>query len=388
MALYVYNTKQQSLNAEKLAELLSFSSNDFCGLISSIEEPVIFDDNKWYWNTQLAPMAKFLGGGVEIESDIPANIPTDEGVPAIDAFPKSFSAGTQDYPYAVWGLDITIPDENANIITNVYKRAELKQIICKDISVSDMYLAIDQPAGNPNHNNYYEYDDGEYILSSDTQVDQTKTYYYRIENEIITLSQVSSSNFNLNTDIDIVYYGNTPWINANRFFIPICGKKGDELISMIFNRNKAGYESFLSARTYYHLLNELSNKFVFRVGGPKKGDIGSLNVTDDLISNRSSVGHVKLQSPSVTNVPPIEGPDYMFAVLYNAEGTNNVSAHVGITPPNYTIPVMHGGTQADNTATARRNLGFLYGTSEPSGDPKISGMAGSIAQGSIYFKIL
>lgn len=398
MTIRVYNTKQQSLNAEKVAELFSFSSNDFGGLISSIENPIVFDNTNnvksWNWSEQIqGTEARFLAGGINIAYDVPSNQYPDEN----DVYPKEFDTAYSGYPCCVWGLDVVVPSNDSSIVTDNYTKAKLKPIYCKTIDVDNIYIVIDNPSGDPSSKEYYEYDDqtGTYILSNDDTVVEGKIYYYVIEDQVFKINNIIPNSFNeyspedFKFDFNIEYYGNTPWVKNDRFFIPFCGMDQDgNLISMIFNRDRAGYESFLSARTYWYLLNELSNKFVFRVGGPQKGDIGSLNVTDDLISNKSSGGHVKLQSPSVTNVSPVYSSDYMFAVLYNTEGTNNVSAHVGITPPDYTIPVMRGGTQADNTATARRNLGFLYGTSEPSGNPQILGMAGSIAQGSIYFKIL
>lgn len=39
------------------------------------------------------------------------------------------------------------------------------------------YLEISNPIGNPSENEYYEYSEGEYVLSGDTEVDLQKTYY-------------------------------------------------------------------------------------------------------------------------------------------------------------------------------------------------------------------
>ena len=75
MAIRVYNTKYQSLNAEKVAELFNFANNDFCGLVSSIEAPFVFTtDNttgnkSWAWSALLGDIIKFVGGGIRFDYD-------------------------------------------------------------------------------------------------------------------------------------------------------------------------------------------------------------------------------------------------------------------------------------------------------------------------------
>ena len=43
------------------------------------------------------------------------------------------------------------------------------------------YIDVDEPAGNPKENNYYEYVNDEYILTDDIEVDPEKTYYTKEE---------------------------------------------------------------------------------------------------------------------------------------------------------------------------------------------------------------
>lgn len=43
------------------------------------------------------------------------------------------------------------------------------------------YEEVEYPTGNPSENGYYELVDGEYVLSEDTEVDDSKTYYRRVE---------------------------------------------------------------------------------------------------------------------------------------------------------------------------------------------------------------
>lgn len=421
MSFHVYNTKQQSLNAEKLAELFSFISNDFSGLVSNEQTPIQFGIDEethldyWCWNPNLDPFINFIGGGINIGLDFPR----DEN---IYKFINSNS---------LYGIDIIVPSDNSSISTDVYNLAHIDCIPCSDITVGNLYIIVNNPLGDPSLNGYYEYilnpDTGqyEYILSEDTQVDTSKVYYYEIENNLFSVlgakfrSMSDSSSFLSDRDFD--YYGNTIWIDKSigRFFIPICGKDKDgNVISMIFNRDKAGYESFLSARTYYSLLKELSNKFVFRVGGKTLGDIGELNVTDNNITNRFG-NTVNIDSTYLNNVPvmsdssmlerfekntnaPVDRYTGLLMFSSDTNDSNNSMAKEGRIyriSNNYMMPINHGGTAASEKDTARKNLNFYsidttttpvsWSTTDPTErtvNPKKED--GTPDYGAIWFKII
>lgn len=501
MAINVYNTKQQALNAEKLAELFSFSTNDFGGLISNIENPIVFlDGRQWKWATELGSVARFVGGGIDIEYDIPSD-------------PYQFNnniIGTEKKNY-IYGLEINIPDSNLSILSNSSQLATIKQITCSDILINNIYRVVDNPTGspkdlgyyekvndeyilsedtsvfneildpesNPSENGYYEKVDNEYILSEDTELGYVYTevadpqdnpsendYYEYIEGEYIpsedtslfslivdpgqdanpyesgwyeydseedeyilsedtelqdgkdyyqlngktyytqdskkyyelngktyycsveksfTFTNIPAEYFSTMQPITLEYYGNTCWINhlsdnsVKKFFIPFCAiDSNDDTISIIFNRDKAGYESFLTARTYYRLLEQLQDIFVFRSGGETKGDIGQLNITDNNIINRGN-STVNIDKLSLTGLSKISNRP-LDNILVTSNGT------VSLSNDSYFIPISHGGTSADNEGDARKNLGFNYGTDTPSNIPKRSN--GETDIGAIYFKIL
>ena len=373
MAIYVYNTKQQELNSKKLAELISFSSNDFSGLISNIQDPIIIENGKWSWNTSLQEtLVDFIGGGVDIGYDVPVN-------------ENSFS-----YDCSVYGLLITIPSVNSSPVTNVYdtNRAYIIEAKCDQIEIKDLFITVENPFGNPAQKQYYEYINSEYVLSEDTEVDEEKVYYYKIADSVFS---ITGAEFDTSTKVSFEYFGNTVWINKpeGRFFIPFCGKIADgEYVSMIFNRDKAGYESFLSARTYYNLLMELGNKFVFRSGGEKLGDIGKLNVTDNKITNTnldSNYPGVIIDTPRFDNVPTATIDRGIDRLLMINDDTGNIYK----TSTNYVVPIKHGGTNAVEKHLARKNLGFYVGTE----DPNESGLKPLNTKSTedinaIYFKIL
>lgn len=379
MAFHVYNTKQQALNAQKLAELFSFISNDFAGLVSTEQTPIIFGENSWSWNISLAPTINFIGGGINVDFDFPE-----------DSNVYTFT-GTNN----LYGIDIVVPSDSSSISTDIYNFARIDSVHCEDIKIENLYTVISNPSGSPSINGYYEYVEniethtGEYILSEDTQVDTSKVYYYEIENSLFTIEGVEfhslSDGVSVLNSQSFSYYGNTIWIDksAGRFFIPICGKdKNDNLISLIFNRDKVGYESFLSARTYYSLLKELSNKFVFRAGGKTLGDIGQLNVTDNNITNRNG-GTINIESAYLNNIPVIsdsameerfenntEIDRYTGLLMVGSDITdtnNNVAKEGRIQriSDNYKIPIRHGGTSSSDKDSARKKLDIFYDSRTP-----------------------
>lgn len=44
-----------------------------------------------------------------------------------------------------------------------------------------LYKEVESPTGSPVENGYYEKEDIDYVLSEDTEVDESKTYYEKIE---------------------------------------------------------------------------------------------------------------------------------------------------------------------------------------------------------------
>lgn len=417
MAINVYNTKQQALNAEKLAELFSFSTNDFGGLVSS-DLPIAFSkdaNNKWMWSWvgEEGDTFKFIGGGIDIDY---IKEPNEVG-----------RTLENNYFYA---LHVTVPDPSASITTDKYSvnNAIITQFSCTDIIQSDIYLPVIIPTGNPKYDGYYEYvlqyievqnpegnpsEQGwyeydelndDYIVSQDTQVDLEKTYYINeyiyirsndeeVDNEKVYYTKapeciVVLKNVDVNgtgTYRDIEYYGNTCWVSNNSFIIPICGwnTSYETPIVLVFNRNKTGYESFLTARTYYHILKQLEDIFVFRAGGPTKGDIGQLNITNNIISNKDE-SNVSIDSPKLLNIDNSVVNEISRNILLTDDDGNVMKSS-----PQYIIPVQHGGTSSNNRSQARKNLGIYYGKGTPEnvvGVPKK--FDGSVDTGAVYFKIL
>ncbi len=378
MAIRIYNTKQQELNSNKIAELFLFSTNDFSGLVSNVIEPITILEDGWKWDESLeGKEATLVGNGINIGYDVENTVYT--------------SVGT-----GVWGFDITIPDSNASIVTNQLSsvNASFQFIEVQSIVKDYVYFIVEYPSGSPATNGYYELLNNEYVLSEDAEVDDTKVYYVRGgENFVVTgakfplpQSQLLTTNFE--------YYGNTVRITDNRFFIPVCGHTSAGYMTMIFNRDKAGYESFLAARTYAYLLKEMGNKFVWRAGGETVGDIGDLNITGNKITNKnhserngelhmtalSNLATV-IQSPSFTDIRVTPQNSSIAGSLQIAPGTGEV--FINRVP---VVSILNGGTSATSESQARNNLNIKSGTTTPTSAPKKSD--GSTDYGAIYLKIL
>jgi hypothetical protein len=242
---------------------------------------------------------------------------------------------------------------------------------------------VNFPSGNPSAKNYYEYGENGYVKSQDTSVVDGKEYYYQLENEVFVI--IGAAFANTGQPKTFEYYGNTCWITNDRFFIPFCGLCNGEVIPMLFNRDKTGYESFLTARTYYHLLQELGNKFVWRVGGETLGDVGDLNITDNYITNKKNTEDgVKIDRPILTNVSTSGTSQSMYLADSMLILDENGMLRKAV---DYRVPVDHGGTAAKNQGGARLNLGFSNGTTDPEAPPTPR-VDGNVDIGAVYFKIL
>lgn len=365
MAINVYNTKHQALDSKKLAELFSFSTNDFAGLISNIEEPIVVDteNNTWSWNASLLnTQLGFVGGGVDIEYDV-------------EDFARGFTAEC-----SIWGLEVGIPDPDANITTNSYNKAKITEVACEAIARDFIYIVVNYPSGDPNAKGYYEFTGEDYVITEDTEVDREKVYYVKLDEAYKVTRAVFEDTDQQAKSFD--YFGNTVWITDSRFFIPFCGIADGEVIPMLFNRDKTGYESFLTARTYYHLLQELGNKFVWRVGGETLGDVGDLNITDNHITNKETAADgVKIDRPTITNTTATNELPLPDKLLYVDE-----NGKVYRTNDNYIATINHGGTGGNREDMARKGLGFTYGSGNPSGTPVR--VDGDVDIGAVYFKLL
>lgn len=422
MAFNIYNTEYQSLNAKKMAELLSFATDDFAGVIttgwteSAIQTPTSYNQEKdsWCWNQTIKnEQITFVGGGINIGYDIPA-INDTEGT-------GRFKYPDNDDIY-IAGLDVIVPHSKASILSD-NGRIWLTYVKCSSVKKTNRYVVVASPSGNPAQKGYYEYNAyGEYVITKNTTVESGKVYYYQIQNETFSVKDAlfvdrTRSVTALLPARDFQYYGNTIWIQrgilytdesnntstVDRFFIPICyrykSSEDNKLhgVSMIFRRDKSSYQTILSADAYNNLLQECGDKFVWRTGGttdyPRRGDIGTLNITGRTIKSIDD-GLVIISKPKFINTTRIEDKK----VGRRADGlTNLVVLDDGIPKKihnNFVIGRSHGGTGANDINSARANMHFYSGRIHPAESSKdyvkrpkrLDGKTADI--GAIYFKII
>ncbi len=442
MAFYIYNTKNRILNAEKLTELLSFVSNDFAGIIaedwveSCLRNPTVYIHDEtdpenikdyWTWNQELFDkQVTFMGGGVNIGYDVPSPV-----------FSSDLSGLNKGYwpceDKCLFGLDVILSDSNSSISSNV-GNVSIISIPYTNISKVDVHIVVSNPYGNPSEKGYYEYDtdNDTYVLTEDTEVIPNKVYYYVVEKEAFKVEEAifpsREDGIRVNNAVTFEYYGNTIWIQKNinyngskadRFFIPICYSQLDgtsyEYESMIFRRDKSGYESFLSARTYYNLLSELNTKYVYRSGGEEVGDIGKLNITDNTLKrNDSNSDVVDIHGLYLHNIPVIDNssarPDRQYVSNLLTIGgvdssyddelySGSKKGRIYRSSDNFVIDRSHGGTGALDIDEARNNLHIMYGDNIPTDNEELSRtpgytfvrptkLNGSIDYGAIWFKLL
>ena len=311
MAIRIYNTKQQGLNANKLSKILSFTDNNFSGLISEcknasgeiVDSITINSNNTWQWNSILEnTVISFLSGGVLIDYDVPISSNSQIGSEE-DRYPKEFANKN-----CMWGMLVHINDSNTNLLSHL--TPQIIQVQCETIELIDQYFEILEPYGNPSLQSYYEKvlvlnpnseNSDPYAKSADEVVDPSKTYYYKLESSTYEIKNPNIPE--VPTSTVWKYYGNTLWIKeGDSFFIPfVCKDDKNNISSMVFNRDGKSYESFLCMRTYYQLLKGFNDKFVWRKGGETLGDIGDLNITHNIMSNKKG-GRVIIDKLSLSNL--------------------------------------------------------------------------------------
>ena len=388
MAIRIYNTKQQGLNANKLSKILSFTDNNFSGLISEcknasgevVDSITINSNNTWQWNSILEnTVISFLSGGILVDYDVPissnAQLESEE-----DRYPKEFANKN-----CMWGMLVYVNDDNTNILSHL--KPQIIQVQCGKIELVNQYFEILEPYGNPSLQSYYEKvlvlnpneNSESYIESEDTVVDPSKTYYYKLESSTYRITNPNITGLTTSTVWE--YYGNTLWIKeGDSFFIPfVCKDDSNNISSMVFNRDGKSYESFLCLRTYYQLLRGFNDTFVWRKGGKTLGDIGNLNITGNIISNKEG-GRVIIDKLSLSN---LNSGNLSRLLTLSADDQIEVTT-------NYIMPIGGGGTGANNTQTAKNNLGFYYGTSDPNvvAPRKQDGSSIIPIPGDVYFQII
>lgn len=372
MSTKIFNLKNQKLSADKLREVLLFNSNNYGGIIAETSPISISGSTA----SLIAPVT-FLCGGALINQTSDVSY--------------TFNSSNE-----LWYLEVSLNTTYANITTDELLDASnvsyigFKSAVCQTLiedKTYTYYTVVFEAEGNPSTNEYYEYSDGTYSLSSDTSVDDSKVYYKKLE--------LSSFHFKANSisTKTFTYIGTTLWISDTTFIVPICANINNSIKSLVSVKSVKDFEGLLNAEYYAQLKKYCEDTFVWTVGGQdevvtsdgtvhKKGDIGNLNITDNVISNNTN-NPVTISRLAVTNLSGSTNTD-VDKIAVNTDGSMYLIQ-------NYKLPVSQGGTYNasnwDDTKprySAKKNLGIFYGTSDPTNIFPFN----PVMEGDIYLKII
>lgn len=338
----VFNLKNQSLNANILTLINQYNSNNYGGVIINDETDDIITDNGS--GSITISNATYMGNGIAM---------------AVDEYSHILSSKD------LLCLHVTLSSTDSRNLISGNDVIEYEIISNTTITSAPMryyYIPVEYPSGSPADNNWYEYDSTSHSfnLSTDVEVDSTKVYYIFYESSNVSFTYNSNNK---------VYDGSAITISNNEFIIPICYYSGTELIKIVLQKNLKSFKEKLSDEAYSALKDYCEKTFVWRKGGETFGDIGNLNITDEVIKNKNG-GLVKIINPQfdIQNTTAIEKS----ILTVNSDGTvNNFISN---------LPITNGGTGADNKKSAKTNLGISYGTASAS--------SRSGSEGDIYFRIV
>ena len=373
MPFSVYNLKNQALNAEKRREIDYFNTSNFGGIIADYSPFAISGDTISLRDSSV----KFIGGGLRIDVQ--------------DEYNWSYSF-TSDNRENMLVLEVTLDTARANIATdqlldsNGFSAVKFAGYYCNPLVVdktSYTLVPVEQPEGNPKEKGFYFYneDENKFEPSEDTEV-QPITYYYKIESLNCSFT-TGGKNY--------TYYGNTIWMNENKFIIPICIKLPDgEVKTAAAVKSKESFEKLLSLGNYTELKNYVDSNFVWHEGGDtptgkyRKGGIGDLVIADNCIRHKNNTNDNLSDRVRISNLQidalANEENNFNSKIIVNPDGSLDVD-------PDYKVPVAAGGTFSENNwdelnprRSAKFNLGIYYGSENPP--------ATGVREGDIYFKIM
>lgn len=161
------------------------------------------------------------------------------------------------------------------------------------------------------------------------------------------------------------------------YMIPLFIYDGSRLISLIEARNKSSLEQWLSAKALDNLWDNLHKTFTHKAGSTDGNDYGKLGDFDFSGSNISHKGTVIVIVDGDNNIIlPTYKQDKINSLYIDTDG----KIHIG------NLPIVAGGTGADNKQDAKINLGMYYGTVDP-GDYFANNNLTAV-ESDLYFKLL
>lgn len=390
MSINIFNYTNQKLSAENMRKLNNFSSANYGGVVSKeAKSPFTIRNNLVSWNTPF----NVVGGGLEINIDSkPTNLREPQNGELVCLLVNLEDVDSANITTDVLNSDALtkITTATSNIIVG---DSYVNYSIVDTIQVSDESNDISFEPPNPKFNGWYEEDtSGDYVVlrpTEDEEVDSTKTYYYQIVGTSVKFDlSYAGTNHQFN------YCGTTLWLgDRNIFVIPLYGRTSSgELIQIVSVSNYEDFNKLLSTGNYNKLKTECEEKFVWSEGGKEpvgldghaKGDIGKLNIAENVVSNNVG-GRVIIDKPSITNIDDSNNPATLLAL--------NEDGDVVCTSDDYVIPVNHGGTgSSERSKELKNNIGIYYNRfmNESDTEPKAGCFPTGYQakEGDLFFRII
>ena len=371
-----YNLVNQRLDSEWLIKLLRFCSNDYAGAIGENEEddPLVYDETNDIFI--LSPCNFSVGGQMVSMTEASA----DETI-EIDSVNSSNT---------LYGVVLGLDEDktNTNITTNELAKCRVGYI------------------------------DG-FTITQITDNDGNLTGYFEIKkgNEGWDRYHYDTQKFN-SVSVKATASSTSPETINNAYVIPIVGYDSatQKVVRLLGYKTGSALEEFLTKAAIDQLIDILNDRYVWREGGKnesKRGNIGNLNVTDNVIRNpkkdtslkpnqanffiNNSVtlrgDYIKLQHPQSDN--RTRGEDFSPGVL-TIKKLKNDNSYSNCVVSTETLPISLGGTSATEWQPARRNFKIVTSAErayeEGSGNAyKINGKAPTAfhpAEYTIYFSII
>lgn len=399
MATNIYNFTNQKLNADKLREVQKFNSDNFGGIISNVSPIKINGSTVKLEASKESPVMMMGGGSLLLQdSEVTTNIPSVN---------------------ELWYLQVILNEDGASIVRDTLENEQItfKQAMCSYMKKNNDYTffsVITEAEGSPAEQEYYVYNgENEYTRSDDSEVDENKVYYYKVES--------TSFSFRFNDSSTVYsYLGNSIWISDRTFIIPLCANINGNVESVVSVRGVQDLEGLFSAEAYAKLKKYCETTFVWTSGGKEKvtdiygnshnkGDVGSLNITKNVIDNKNDIDSnsntpVVISTPAVMDIKSVDqGTNISILDRDKVDEFRDASPQDKIILDeagklyrikDYKVPVSNGGTYLPNNwdstnprNSAKQNLGIFYGKNDGK-SPSEKNPISSPKEGDIYLWII
>ena len=140
------------------------------------------------------------------------------------------------------------------------------------------------------------------------------------------------------------YHCQTFEYNGN-YIIPLACTTNNGIRILLPCMSKSHLEEFLTESAYEQLKTWAEGKFVWRIGGEEVGNIGNLNVTNDLISNPEGTSIKIGDSNDVVEINGIQLDFSGVGALYKENDDSGIVIN--------TLPVTQGGTGGTNIISSK-----------------------------------